>query len=131
MNRVVHFEIHAADPERAMAFYRSMFGWQFQPYGPPDFYWLLTTGPDGTPGINGGLVRRIGANPGRDAATPVTGFVCTIDVEDVDAAVAKALATGGSLALAKNAIPGVGWVAYVKDTESNILGLYKNDPTAK
>ena len=27
MNRVVHFEIHAADPERAARFYGEVFGW--------------------------------------------------------------------------------------------------------
>ena len=30
MARVVHFEIHAADPERAAKFYQSVFGWRFQ-----------------------------------------------------------------------------------------------------
>lgn len=131
MNRVVHFEIHASDPQRAIGFYRTMFGWDFQPYGPPDFYWLVTTGPEGTPGINGGMVRRQGAAPDAGAPTPVIAFVCTVDVEDVDAAVAKALAAGGTVALPKHAIPGVGWVAYVKDTEANIVGLHMADPNAK
>ena len=29
MPRPIHFEIHPADPERAQAFYRTLFGWQF------------------------------------------------------------------------------------------------------
>ena len=30
MPRVVHFEIHADDPERTISFYNSVFGWEFQ-----------------------------------------------------------------------------------------------------
>lgn len=127
MSRPIHFEIHAADREAAIAFYSAMFGWQFTPFG--DRYHLIKTGEDG-PGIDGGLVPRMGANPDPADPTPVVAYTCTIDVDDVDAAVAKALSLGGSLALPKMAIPGVGWLAYVKDTESNILGLMKNDPAA-
>jgi predicted enzyme related to lactoylglutathione lyase len=30
MSRVVHFEIHAEKPERAIAFYAALFGWRFE-----------------------------------------------------------------------------------------------------
>ena len=56
MPRVVHFEIHADDPERAANFYQSVFGWQFQKWEGPLEYWMIITGPEGTPGINGGTV---------------------------------------------------------------------------
>lgn len=127
MPRPIHFEIHAADPQAAVTFYSELFGWTFTPYGPG--YHLIGTGEDG-PGIDGGLVPRQGANPDPADPTPVIGYVCTVGVDDVDAYVAKALALGGSVALPKMAIPGVGWLAYVKDTQSNILGLMKNDPAA-
>ena len=133
MNRVVHFEIHAADPMRAIDFYTKIFGWKFAPYGPPDSYWLITTGeskPENT-GINGGLVKRMGPNPDPKAPTPVIGYPCTIDVVDLDKTAASIMANGGTLALAKNAIPGLAWLAYYKDTESNIFGIYQSDPNAK
>src|SRR6185503_13756040 len=60
MGRVVHFDIQTSNPQATIAFYSGLFGWEFQPFGPPDFYWLITTGPEGTPGINGGMVRRRG-----------------------------------------------------------------------
>ena len=44
MPRVVHFEIHAQDPERAVRFYEQVFGWRTQRWGSEE-YWLLTTGP--------------------------------------------------------------------------------------
>ena len=56
--------------------------------------------------------------------------MCTVDVDDVDAFVAKAEAEGGSVALPKMAIPGVGWLAYVKDNDGNILGLMQADQAA-
>jgi len=62
---------------------------------------------------------------------PVNAFVCTVDVPNTDQFVAKATKSGGTIALPKMAVPGIGWLAYVKDTEGNILGLMQNDPTAK
>lgn len=126
MPRVVHFEIHAENPERAIAFYRALFDWRFDRWGEQD-YWLVTTGPDAQPGINGGLLPRRGAIDGQ----AVIAYVCTVDVPAVDEFVERALALGGQLALAKMPIPGVGWLAYVKDTEGNLFGMMQNDPNAK
>ena len=78
MPRVVHFEIHAGDPERAVNFYRTLFGWTFQKWEGPMDYWLVMTGPDDQPGINGGLVRRQGEIDGQ----AVIAYVCTVDVAD-------------------------------------------------
>ena len=126
MPRVVHFEVHADDPERAIRFYSTVFGWTFDKYAGPQDYWLITTGPDGQPGINGGLMRRMHAIDGQ----AVIAYVCTVDVESVDASLAQVLELGGQLALPKMPIPGVGWLAYAKDTEGNIFGMMQSDPAA-
>jgi predicted enzyme related to lactoylglutathione lyase len=125
MNRVVHFEIHAEDPARARAFYEAMFGWRFDQYGEMD-YWLIYTGPRDQQGINGGLHKRIG--PAFPAG--VMSFVCTIDVDNLDAMVKRAAETGGACLVPKKAIPQVGWFAYCKDTEGNVFGLIQNDKKA-
>jgi predicted enzyme related to lactoylglutathione lyase len=125
MGRVIHFEIHAAEPDRAVDFYTRVFGWKFQ-HIPQLDYWLVRTG-DGE-GIDGGLMRRKGPAP--VDGQPVNAFVCTIAVEDVDAAVRAAEEAGGRVAMAKFAIPGVGWAAFIKDTEGNILGVHKADAAA-
>jgi uncharacterized protein len=127
MGRVIHFEIHAADPARAIGFYQSLFGWRFQQWG-EQAYWLVITGADGTPGINGGLVPRRGPAPAEGQA--VNAFVCTVDVADLAATLVQAQAAGARLALPTMPIPGVGWLAYVHDTEGNLLGLMQSDPTA-
>lgn len=126
MPRVVHFEIHAEDPERAVRFYSALFGWSFQSWGGPMDYWLVTTGPDDQPGINGGMVRRMGAIDGQ----AVIAYVCTVDVASVDESLEQAVGLGGQVALPKMPVPGVGWLAYAKDTEGNIFGMMQNDPSA-
>jgi predicted enzyme related to lactoylglutathione lyase len=125
MLRVVHFEIHAEDPERAVRFYSGLFGWEISKWSGPQDYWLLHTGPDGQPGINGGLLRRCGPAPAEGA--PVNGYVCTVEVPALDDYLARATAQGGSLAMPKMVIPGVGWLAYIKDTEGNLLGMLQPD----
>ena len=127
MPRVVHFEIHASDPERAVTFYEKVFGWSFQKWEGPMEYWLIVTGPDDKPGINGGLVRRRGEIDGE----AVIAYVCTVDVDEIDKTTATVEENGGSIALPKMPIPGMGWLVYCKDTEGNIFGMMQGDPNAK
>lgn len=129
MPRVIHFEIHADDLERAMKFYKEVFGWKFENWNAPMNYWLITTGKDSEPGINGGIMERQGANPSGDTV-PLTSYVCTVDVPDVDMFIEKAKSAGGTMALGKMPIPNVGWLAYMKDTEGNIFGMMQNDSEA-
>ncbi len=128
MPRVVHFEIHADDPQRAIRFYTDLFGWQFKEYPGPTPYWLITTGPDGTLGINGGLMKRMHPISGNDG---VIAFVCTVDVDNFDRYFARALELGATVALGKMPIPGIGWLAYLKDTEGNVLGILQPDSGAR
>lgn len=136
MNRVVHFEIHAADPERAATFYRNVFGWEIQEWIVPGVempdenrYWLVTTGAENEPGINGGILFRRGPAPTDGQA--VNAFICTIDVPSLDDSLNKALASGAQLAVPKMPIKGVGWLAYCKDTEGNIFGMMESDEKAE
>jgi len=57
VSRVIHFEIPASDPERASKFYQKVFGWKIEKWPGPTEYWLVNTGAEGTPGINGGLMK--------------------------------------------------------------------------
>lgn len=126
MPRVVHFEIHADDPERAMRFYSSVFGWEFTAMGEPFEYWLVKTGESDQPGIDGGLIRRKGGLDG----TGLIAFVCTVAVNDLDRYLMRVTTSGGQVTVAKMAIPGVGWLAYSKDTEGNVFGMLQADASA-
>jgi len=119
MARVVHFEIHADDPQRAIDFYESALGWEFSKWEGPGEYWLIITGSQNEPGINGGLMRR---------HAPLSGdgfnaFVCTVQVESLELAASKVEESGGTVSIPKFLVPGVGWVAYFKDTEGNTFGV--------
>ena len=127
MPRVVHFEIHATDPEALIAFYSGLFGWSFTRAEGME-YWLIETGPRDEPGIDGGLVRRPVPGP---ADSPALGaFPCTVSVESVDEALAKGAELGAEVALPKMPVTGVGWLAYIKDPDGNTLGLLQTDPAA-
>ncbi len=123
MARVVHFEIVGEDPERMAKFYADTFGWQVQKWEGPMEYWFVTTGEEGTPGIDGGL--------GRRSKPDEPGTTNTIDVEDAHAAVAAVEKNGGKVTSPVHPIPGIGWQAYCEDTEGNVFGIHQNDPDAK
>jgi predicted enzyme related to lactoylglutathione lyase len=125
MLRPVHFEIHASNLDRARTFYESVFHWKFEQWG-DEPYWLIRTG-DG-PGIDGGLMPRQGQAPAENA--PITSFVNTVEVADLEATLDTLTSAGGQVAMPRNAVPTVGWLAYCKDTEGNIFGLLQSDPNA-
>jgi uncharacterized protein len=118
MSRVVHFEIHAADPESAAKFYSSVFGWQISRWEGPVDYWLVATG-EGR-GIDGGIVRRQGGAPESGAAA--NAYVCTIGVDSLDETHAAIAANGGTVAVEQREVPGVGLLAYFRDPDGNVFG---------
>ena len=121
MDRVVHFDISADDTGRAVRFYRDVFGWKAEKWGEGLDYWMITTGPEDKPGINGGISKR--QQPGDQTYN-------SIGVPSVLEHIKKVTAAGGKLLAPKMAIPGVGWFALCADTEGNKFGLFEEDPKA-
>ena len=127
-SRVVHFEIHADDPERAAKFYTDVFDWVVQQWpGGEQEYWLIKTGSDEEPGIDGGLLKRKVPLAGEG----VMAYVCTLHTDSVDEATQKVTEHGGQIVVSKMPIPGVGWLAYCKDPEGNVFGVMQDDQSAK
>jgi predicted enzyme related to lactoylglutathione lyase len=126
-NRIVHFEIHANEPERAAEFYKKVFGWEITKWDSPEMeYWMVMTAPkDSTePGINGGMIRRKDCDPVTEKQA-VNAFVCTMLVENIDVTAEAIVKAGGTLALPRFAIANMAWQAYYKDTEGNIFGIHQ------
>jgi predicted enzyme related to lactoylglutathione lyase len=121
-DRVVHFEIPYDDGDRARAFYGEAFGWDLQSW-PEGEYTLVTTGPTGESGakepgfINGGMMRR---------EAPFGSPVIVIAVDDIDASMATVERLGGTTVLAKQPVGDMGWAAYFKDPDGNLMGLFQN-----
>ncbi len=122
MPRVVHFELSAENPERAIKFYEDVFGWKVEKWDGPIEYWLVMTGESDEPGIDGGIMRREGG---------YENTINTIDVPDVDEYIEKIEKAGGKVDQPKMAIPGVGYVAYLQDTEGNKFGIMQEDTDAQ
>ena len=114
MARPVHFEILGDDPEELGAFYKAVFGWEVNTWGGGEqTYWLLTTGSDEEPGINGSLMARH-----FDQAV-----INTVTVDALAEAIAKVEAAGGRKVHGPNEIPEVGTHAYCEDPEGNLFGI--------
>ncbi|QDV89356.1 Glyoxalase-like domain protein [Phycisphaerae bacterium RAS2] len=115
-NRIVHFEIPADQPGQLTKFYGELFGWKFTkaPFDGPE-YWLADTGSD-QPGINGAVMQRM---------HPQHPWMNYVEVESIDAAIAKATKLGAEVALPRTPVPGVGAYAAIKDPQGNICGLWE------
>ncbi|KMJ57617.1 glyoxalase [Bacillus sp. LL01] len=131
MGRLIHFEIHVDDMERAKGFYGEVFGWSFQDWseyaGTP--YFGAVTGDENELGINGALMQRKGAPPAENQ--PLNGFACTMGVAEYDVTEKLILENGGKVAVPKYALPGMAWQGYYVDTEGNVFGIHQPDQNAK
>ncbi|MEM6996554.1 MAG: VOC family protein [Myxococcota bacterium] len=126
-NFVAHFSVEADDLDRAQAFYRDVFGWRFEAWGPPDFFLVFTPPAPGMGLTEGAMSKRRG--PMHEAG--LRGYRCTISVEDVEAKLAEVIEHGGAKASDIIEIPGVGKLCEVTDTEGNyvcIMRYVDSDP---
>ena len=122
MDKVQHFEIPADDMARAKKFYSSVFGWKIQDVPGMEYAMVDSVETDESRqpigGTNGGILKR---NPNYAAVTSIT-----ITVSDVDKAIQDVINAGGKLVRKKEKFGNIGYVAYVKDTEGNLLGIWQS-----
>ena len=115
-NNLGRFAINADDVPRARGFYEQVFGWSFEPWGPPNFY-LIDTGKEPVTPVGGLLQERRELVPGGK----MIGFECTIAVDDIDQTIRAIEANGGKIVMPKFHIPTVGRGVYFLDTEANVV----------
>ena len=118
---IVFFEIPADDVARMKDFYKAVFDWKAIDVPDQDMeYTIFHTVPTDEkgmlkePGVNGGLYKR------KDIAQVPVNY---IQVESIGDYLDKALMNGGKVLMAKMAVPGRGFVAWIADPEGNPLGL--------
>jgi predicted enzyme related to lactoylglutathione lyase len=117
MPRVNYFELQAREPERAVEFYKKVFGWEIKKWVGPADYWLIKTGD----GIDGGLTK----------GETGSGTILSIDVDSVDTFTAKIIEAGGKILKEKYALAGSGWLALIEDTEGNTFYIVESDAEAR
>lgn len=115
-----HFAINADDVPRAKAFYETVFGWTFTPWGPPNFYQTRDAGN----GMLGALHERRELTPGK----PLFAFEATIGVDDIRATLKAAERQGGRVLMQPYLIEGVGEIGYFEDCEGNVCGVAQYAP---
>ncbi|HTX58692.1 MAG TPA: VOC family protein [Verrucomicrobiae bacterium] len=125
MGHIVHFEIHASNPERAAKFYGGVFGWKITRWDGPTEYWLIRC--SGGTHVDGAIVGRKGPVPVPGA--PINACVCAISVDSLDDALAAVRVAGGAIVAAITEIPGVGRACYGVDTEGNLFGMLESIST--
>ena len=122
MTRISYLDFSADEPERAIKFYNTVFGWQIKKWEGPFEYWEFKTGEPNEPGIDGGLAKRI---------KPEESLTPFINVSSVDEYTAKIEEGGGKIIESKTAIPRIGYTLLFKDTECNLIGLFEENKDAK
>ena len=123
MARITWFEYFTEDAAKEIAFYEEAFGWESQQWGDMP-YWLVMTGDKAEPGIDGAV-----GLPPMEGMTQLV--INTMSVDDNDAAVAKAIAAGGTVVVPKRAVPGSGWLTYLADPAGIVFGIMQYDEAAK
>jgi predicted enzyme related to lactoylglutathione lyase len=121
-NNLASFAIHVDDIDRARRFYEAVFGWCFEPWGPPGFY-LIHTGDASDPGIQGTMHKRQTPRSG----TGLNGLEPTFSVDDLDAVMNAVEANGGRVTFQKMHIQTVGTLIRFDDTEGNDIGAMVYD----
>ncbi len=117
MQKVIHFGLPADDPPRAMEFYRKVFGPATVTWESPNNYRVISVGQDD--------------KKSKDAIAPQMRPKDTVNVESVDEAVQKIQEAGGTVTVPRQAIPGIGYIAYCMDTEGNLFGVLQPDTSVK
>jgi len=122
--RLTHFAINTDDVEATKAFYGSVFGWQFQDYGPPGFVQIID---ETTKSPMGAIQQRRQLLD----AEPTRGFECTFDVDDVEATRERIIASGGRILMEKFTISNVGHLIAFQDPGGNPALAMEYDSSAQ
>lgn len=121
MSRVIHFEIPSDNPEQTMSFYKNVFAWEFSQWGDQP-YWLIKTGDDSLPGINGAIAQK------KEENQPIMN---TIEVENLEMTIESIGTSGGQVIVPKTVIPTIGYIAYFRDPAGYTSGILQPDSKAK
>jgi predicted enzyme related to lactoylglutathione lyase len=108
-NQICHVEIGCRDREKTADFYSQMFEWTLN----PDANGIAIK----TGGDIGGHITALGHEPHN-----YTAFYVMVD--DVSAALEKAVSLGGKTLVGPVPLPGAGTFGWFSDPEGNMVGVY-------
>lgn len=118
MKRVIHFEVPSKDPKRAIEFYKDIFDWDITKWEWEEEYWSVKTWPEWEMWIDWWIEKG-----------DLPGYVCVIDVPNIDEYIKKILDNWWILFKDKANLVWKWWtaqLAYFKDTEWNVFWIIEN-----
>lgn len=125
-NRVVWWEVETPDPAGSQRFYGDLFGWTFRrDFTQPDAqlgreYWIVEA--DGR--SLGGMQRAL-----PDAPAPQAGVRLYVEVPDLEACIARAVALGASVERGRTHLGADDfWFANLRDPQGISVGLWTSNP---
>jgi uncharacterized protein len=116
-NTVTWWEIPVQDLEKARPFYSAVFGWTFQSFG------------EGYDGIfaDGAMIGGLS----QSEEDVVDGIRIYVNVEDIEATLAKVEENGGATKTPRTEVGGdMGWWANFTDAQGRQIGICTNNPAA-
>jgi predicted enzyme related to lactoylglutathione lyase len=116
-NPFVHVELNTTDVDKAKTFYGTLFSWKLEdvPMGPAGNYTMIKVGS----GTGGGLMKH--PMPGAPSL-----WLPYVQVDDIQAATAKAKSLGATIIKDVTEVMGAGWFSLFIDPTGATLGLWKN-----
>lgn len=118
LNQVVWFEIPVADMQRAKLFYETVLTLQLDEHrvGMLQMAWFPMN--ETAMGATGSLVKGDGYEPSPE------GALIYFAAPDLDAAIERARQCGGTVIIGRTDIGEHGFIALIRDTEGNRIGLH-------
>ena len=114
-NKIVHLEFMGADGNKQAEFYKANFGWEMEAVPGFDAYHMVSS--------DIGVGTAVGRGPD-EGPTYLTAY---IEVDDIDAALAKIEGSGGATIMPRTVVPGTVVFAMFGDPAGNVVGLVEPD----
>jgi uncharacterized protein len=119
-NPVSYFEIPVQDIERAIKFYNSVFGFEFEKNNIDGNEMAFFPQSENEKGISGALAK------GKTYKPSTIGTLIYFDTENIDQVLVKVEESGGKTLYPKTSIGELGFVAEFEDCEGNKIGIHQN-----
>ena len=112
---VYYVELHTSDPAKAKSFYGQLFSWRFEDLQIPGMqYASIKTGGE----LGGGVMKE-------EHPKAPSMWLSYLDVDNLDATVAKARSLGGTILKERTEVPGHGFFAVIADPTGGTIALWE------
>ena len=118
--RIIHFEVPVSDPQKASEFFTNVFGWNIKTHsGSWGSITTMETGAESETGVNGSFFLK------STVPSDFWRIINSIEVDDLESILQRVKNNGGNIIFGPIQYANLGRMAYFRDPEGNILGLFE------